>query len=337
MILLVFGQTIRHEFICCDDDVYVRGNPYVSQGFTGQSVWWALTASHAGNWHPLTWMSHMLDVECYRVREAGKPDTQWAGGHHLSGVLLHAAGAIVLFLALRQMTGATWLSALVAAMFAIHPLRAESVAWAAERKDVLSGLFWMLSLLAYGWYARKPHFGRYVAVAFFLALGLSAKSMLVSLPFVMLLLDLWPMERWRPSWRLPPAAETPPRFPTRSIGWLVVEKLPLLAIAALVAAWVSFCQRQGGAMSMVNPVSVRHQPGQRAGFLRGVPLENGLAGQYGDLLSACGDTEERQYLVAGLARRGIGNRAVGDHRVGALWTLVVGLIWPWVGFGFWAR
>ena len=172
-VLFVFVQTVQHEFIVCDDDPYIYGNPHVVGGLTWDNVWWSLTSSAAGNWHPLTWMSHMLDVQVYGVHDI-RPDgtptgtERWkgpeAGGHHLTSVLLHAASAVVLFLALRRMTGAFWCSAFVAAMFALHPLRVESVAWAAERKDVLSGLFWMLTLLAYGGYALRPSVGRYLAV-----------------------------------------------------------------------------------------------------------------------------------------------------------------------------
>jgi tetratricopeptide (TPR) repeat protein len=253
MVLLVFGQTTRHEFICCDDNVYIFCNPYVMAAPTWDSVQATFTAAHAGNWHPLTWLSHMLDVRCYGIHPG--PEV-WkgpeAGGHHLTSVLLHAAGAIVLFLALRQMTGTFWRSALVAAIFAVHPLHVESVAWACERKDVLSGLFWMLTMLAYGWYARRPGVGRYVAVVVAFGLGLMAKSMLVTLPCVLLLLDFWPLGRWRPS-RISraPATQTPSRFPSRSIAWLVAEKVPLFGLAALVSWKVAVVQADAGAMSMM--------------------------------------------------------------------------------------
>ena len=257
-VAIIFGQTVGHEFIDCDDDPYVYGNPPVTAGLTPDSVWWAMTAYHAGNWHPLTWMSHMLDVDMYgihyeRPQDAKNPKEYkgpqpWkgpeAGRHHLTSVALHAAGAVVLFLALWQMTGEFWLSALVAAMFAVHPLRVESVAWAAERKDVLSGLFWMLTLLAYGWYVRRPGVGRYLAVSLCLALGLSAKSMLVSLPCVLLLLDFWPLRRRRQAAMLAAAVPRPMvaalQFPAATrIGGLVVEKLPLFAMSAAVCIIIS--------------------------------------------------------------------------------------------------
>ena len=146
-VALVFGQTLRHELINSDDDQYVYRNPHVARGFTAQRIAWAFTQFHAANWHPLTWLSHMLDCQLYGLNHPG--------GHHLTNVLLHAASAILLFLLLRQTIGSLWPSAFVAALFAIHPFHVESVAWVAERKDVLSGLFFMLTLAAYVGYARR--------------------------------------------------------------------------------------------------------------------------------------------------------------------------------------
>jgi hypothetical protein len=143
----VFGQTLRYDFVEVDDNEYVYENPMVSQGLTLKGIIWAFTHVHSYNWHPLTWISHMLDCQLYGLHP---------GGHHLTNVLLHTATVIVLFLVLRQMTGAFWRSAFVAAVFAIHPLRAESVAWVAERKDVLSAFFFMLTIAAYVRYARRP-------------------------------------------------------------------------------------------------------------------------------------------------------------------------------------
>ena len=190
-VILVFGQTARHDFVNFDDQDYVYGNWHVVRGLTGAGIAWAITAYHAANWHPLTWLSHMLDCQIYHL----KP-----GGHHLTNVLLHAAAAVLLFLALRADDPADyrgiWPSAWVAAVFAIHPLRVESVAWVAERKDVLSGLFFMLTLWFYARYAERPaSWGRYLLVVASFALGLTAKPMLVTLPFVLLLLDYWPLRR----------------------------------------------------------------------------------------------------------------------------------------------
>ena len=170
----VFGQTLTHEFIDYDDNEYVYDNPVVARGLTLKGMVWAFTSIHADNWHPLTWLSHELDCQLYGLHP---------GGHHLTNVLLHTATVIALFLVLRQMTGALWRSAFVAAVFAIHPLRVESVAWVAERKDVLSGLFFMLTIGAYVRYARRPwSWGRYGLVLVLFALGLMCKPMLVTLP-----------------------------------------------------------------------------------------------------------------------------------------------------------
>ena len=186
-VIAVYGQTARHDFVNFDDDDYVYDNPHVRAGLTSEGIAWAVNAYDAFNWHPLTWLSHELDCQLYGLKPAG---------HHLTNVLLHAAAAILLFLALRRMTAALWPSAWVAAVFAVHPLRVESVAWVAERKDVLSGLFFMLTLWFYALYAERPKSGgRYLLVMASLALGLAAKPMLVTLPFVLLLLDYWPLGR----------------------------------------------------------------------------------------------------------------------------------------------
>jgi protein O-mannosyl-transferase len=268
-VLAVYNPTTGHEFLICDDDVYVYVNRHVSEGLTWENVKWSLTRSAAGNWHPLTWLSHILDVSCYGIHPGMElwkgPE---AGGHHFTSVLLHAAGAVVLFLALRRMTGALWCSAFVAAMFALHPLRVESVAWVAERKDVLSGLCWMLTLLAYAGYASRPAVGRYLAVVCCFALGLMSKSMVVTLPCVLLLLDFWPLRRWRPqgdcpSFRVNDDGTVPlvsaPLFPRRSLGWLLAEKVPLLALSAAVCVIVAATQHDVGTVSTVSrvPLEVR--------------------------------------------------------------------------------
>ncbi len=184
---LVFGQTLRHEFVF-DDRPYVSENPRVSAGLTPGGIAWVFTHRHGGNWHPLTGLSHLLDCQLFGLR---------AGWHHLVNIVLHAATVVLLFLVLRQMTGRFWPSALVAALFAIHPLRVESVAWVAERKDVLSGLFFMLTLGAYVRYAQRPFsWRRYLLLVVLFALGLMAKPMLVTLPLVLLLLDYWPLGRF---------------------------------------------------------------------------------------------------------------------------------------------
>lgn len=257
-VAIIYGQTFGHEMINCDDNPYVYENPDVIGGLTWDGVRWAATTHHAGNWHPLTWLSHMLDVELFGLHAAPE---RWkgpeAGWHHLTNVVLHLASAIVLFLALRLMTGSLWLSALAAAMFAVHPLRVESVAWLAERKDVLSGLFWMLTLLAYGWYVRRPSVGRYLAVAVCFALGLTSKSMLVTLPCVLLLLDFWPLRRMTVVKPRPLVASLPAtngRGFTAGVWRLILEKLPLFALSATVSMIVVVSQRSSGLMNMAENV-----------------------------------------------------------------------------------
>ena len=182
-----FGQTVHYGFVNYDDNDYVYENLVVQRGLTWEGFRWALTYGDIGHWHPLTWLSHMLDCQLYGLQ---------AGGHHLTNILLHGAAAVLLFLVLRQMTGLLWRSAFVAAVFAIHPLRVESVAWVAERKDVLSAFFFMLTLWAYVRYVRRPpSMIRYGTVVLFFALGLLSKNMLVTTPFVLLLLDYWPLNR----------------------------------------------------------------------------------------------------------------------------------------------
>lgn len=220
IVWMAFGQTIRHQFVNYDDNMYVYQNPAVTAGLTRRGILWALTFGEIGHWHPVTWFSHMLDCRVWGLQ---------AGGHHLTNVVLHATAAILLFLALKQMTAALWRSAVVAALFAIHPQRVESVAWIAERKDVLSGVFFMATILAYVRYVGKPaSFVRYALVVIFFALGLMSKGMLVTLPLVLLLLDYWPLGR------LKPEVVSSIRHPdNRALVWrLVAEKIPLFALSA---------------------------------------------------------------------------------------------------------
>jgi tetratricopeptide (TPR) repeat protein len=215
---LVFGQTLWHDFINYDDPHYVYEDTRITGGLSISGIAWAFTHIHALNWHPLTTMSHMLDCQLYGLK---------AGWHHFTNVLLHTLAVILLFFALQQMTGAVWRSAFVAAVFAIHPLRVESVAWVAERKDVLSGVFFMLTLLAYASYVRLPRIARYLLVIFVFACGLMSKPMLVTLPFVLLLLDYWPLGRIKGRlWKR------------------VLEKIPLIALS-VVSSTVTFLVQKG--------------------------------------------------------------------------------------------
>jgi len=235
----VFGQTVGHEFVNFDDPIYVSENDHVRAGLSWQGVAWAFTHIHSHNWHPLTTVSHMLDCQLFGL----KP-----GAHHFVNVLLHSATAALLFFLLAQFTGSPsspqdesvsprrpdrtgtiWGSAFVAAVFAIHPLHVESVAWISERKDVLSGLFFVLTLLAYFYYTRKPNIGRYLSVSILFACGLMSKPMLVTLPLILLLLDYWPLKRLSGS----------------SARRVLIEKIPLVVMSIASAAGTLVAQNEG--------------------------------------------------------------------------------------------
>jgi tetratricopeptide (TPR) repeat protein len=289
---LVFGQTLGHEFINFDDPNYVYENPEVTRGLTLHGMTWAFTHSHSGNWHPLTTITHMLDCQLYGLN---------AGGHHCTNVVLHMLVVVLLFLVLREMTGgpssprdesvsrklsgpdrtgSVWRSAFVAALFAIHPLHVESVAWVAERKDVLSGVFFMLTLAAYLRYVRQPSWGRYLLVVSVFALGLMSKPMMVTVPFVLLLLDYWPLERgqWikerskRPTLNAQRSTSNEEQksegsLPRRSLAtagrrwegrsgiqnltYLVLEKIPLLVLSA-ISCGITLLVQKGALASIEN-------------------------------------------------------------------------------------
>jgi Flp pilus assembly protein TadD len=228
--LAVYWGVLGNGFVSFDDGDYVAGNRHVLDGLSWSGVRWALTSFEANNWHPVTWLSHMLDVSLFGV---------WAGGHHLVSVGFHALNAVLLLWFLRKTTGRLWTSLLVAGLFALHPLHVESVAWISERKDVLSACFLMLTLLAYAWYARKPGALRYLAVGSALAAGLMAKPMLVSVPALLLLVDYWPLERLDLTWR--------------SVRLRVLEKVPLAVLAALSSA--ATLMAQSGAIAPLDQVS----------------------------------------------------------------------------------
>ncbi len=199
-----------------------------------RSVAWAFTSTTEANWHPLTWISHMLDVQLFGMRPAG---------HHGQSVFWHAVNVVVLFLLLAKATGFVGRSALVAGQFAVHPLNVESVAWVAERKTVLCTFFFLVTLGAYGWYVKRPRASRYLVVALLFAFALMAKPMAITLPFALLLLDFWPLQR----------------FPETPLPKLVLEKIPLLALAAASAAITLYAQRTGGAIGSTEllPLAMR--------------------------------------------------------------------------------
>ena len=234
--LVVYAPVRYYGFVNYDDPEYVYENSHVLTGLTFENIAWAFTRFYACNWHPLTWISHMLDCQFWGTN---------AGMHHLVNVTFHTANTVLLFIVLRKMTGAMWRPALVAALFAWHPLHVESVAWIAERKDVLSTFFWLLTIGAYHWFVQQPGWRRYLVVMFCFGMGLLAKPMLVTLPFVLLLLDFWPLKRLKPS--------------AGNIWRLVYEKVPLLVMAGASCAVTYLAQQREGAMQPLEnlPLALR--------------------------------------------------------------------------------
>lgn len=238
--LAVYNPVSHHPFVNYDDNLYITQNSHVRAGLSWSSVVWAFTTFDQANWHPLTWISHELDYQLFKLNPAG---------HHYSNVLLHCANAVLLFLVLRWATGFTWRSLMVAALFALHPVNVESVAWVAERKTLLSMFFFLFALAAYGRYARKPGAGRYLVVAAMFALGLMAKPMVITLPCVLLLWDYWPLGR------MAGPEQRGGEVKKRSLGWLLREKLPLFALSAASAVVTLRAQAQGGAVRSVREFS----------------------------------------------------------------------------------
>ena len=245
--LVVYHQVGDFEFVNFDDPLYVTHNPIVQKGLSGETVAWAFTEAtlETNYWVPLTWLTILLDYQLYGMN---------AGGFHLTNLFLHMLNTLLLFAALRRMTGRLWRSALVAALFALHPLHVESVAWVTERKDVLSSLFWMLTLLNYARYVERPGMWRYFTVFLGIVFGLMAKPMLVTLPFVLLLLDFWPFQRF---------AATDHQYlckiPKRPVRQLLWEKVPFLALVVLVSVMTFLTQAEGGAVKSLSayPLDVR--------------------------------------------------------------------------------
>ncbi len=224
----IYGQTINHEFINFDDDVYIYKNPYIKDGLTKKNIEWAFTNAYGGNWHPLTWMSHMLDIQVFGNE---------SGAHHLVNAFLHLVNGWLLFFILRRATGCLWKSAFVAAFFLVHPLRVESVAWAAERKDVLAAFFGFLAIFVYLLYVEKPKLIRYLWVVFLFALGLLAKPMLVTLPILLLALDYWPLQR------LTSGTEDNVNFSSLRIR--IYEKIPLFILVG-ISSWLTIKAQSAG-------------------------------------------------------------------------------------------
>ena len=243
LVLGVFVQTAGFEFLDYDDGSIVAGHPVVSKGLTGEGLVWAVTHYHFGMYMPVTSLSHMLDVALFGL---------WPGGHHLVSVLIHALCALFAYLAFHALTGERGRSYLAAAFFALHPLRANSVAWIASRKDLTSGLFFFLALIAYAYYVRKPRTGRYLLVAAAMILSLLSKPMIVTFPFVLLLLDWWPLRRFE---------DTAGAVWWKRAGRLVIEKVPLMAVAGVFAAVAFHAESAAGAIIPGESLSLAQRAG----------------------------------------------------------------------------
>jgi tetratricopeptide (TPR) repeat protein len=235
-VLVSYSPVTHNGFLNYDDDRYITDNPHVKAGLTWSTVKWAFTTYYQGNWAPLSWLSHALDYELFGLNPAV---------HHYMSVLLHAANAVLLFLLLQAVTGFRWRSLIVAALFALHPMNVESVAWAAERKNVLSMTFFLLALYAYVWYTRKPALPRYAGVFFLFALGLLSKSQIITFPCLLLLWDYWPLGRISTTPAFWKSGQKPPRF---GLGWLALEKVPLLLLSAASAGLTMEAEKAGGAV-----------------------------------------------------------------------------------------
>ena len=234
--MLLYNPVNRHPFINYDDDRYIVQNTHI-RGLSWDAIRWAFTTTAEANWHPLTWISHALDYQLFHLN---------AAGHHLDSLMLHAVNVVLLFLLLESATKRVGRSLLVAALFAVQPLNVESVAWVAERKNLLCTFFFFLALGAYGWYVQKPNWRRYLAVAGLFAMGLMSKPMVITLPFVLLLLDYWPLGRIQGP--APTALRDQQWIPQTPLTKLFLEKVPLLALSA-ASAWVTmYAQQAGGAV-----------------------------------------------------------------------------------------
>jgi hypothetical protein len=226
--VLLYIPILSADFCLVDDSVFVWGNVHVRQGLTADTLVWAMRTTAVDYWHPLAWLSHAADVQLYGLRPAG---------HHATSVALHVVAVALVFCALRALTGAAWRSLAVAAVFALHPMNVESVAWISERKNVLAGIFYAATLLAYAGYARRPGPARYAGVTLLILCGLASKPMLVTLPFVLLLLDFWPLERWR----------------ERAAWRLVLEKVPWIAVSFVVCVVTVRAVEAVGSLVAVEP------------------------------------------------------------------------------------
>jgi tetratricopeptide (TPR) repeat protein len=245
--LALYNPVSHHPFVNYDDDRYVGDNIHVKAGLHWDTIPWAFTTYDEANWHPLTWLSHALDCQLFGLNPAG---------HHYTNVLLHAFNVLLLFVFLKRATSSVWRSLMAAALFALHPINVESVAWVAERKNLLSMLFFLLTLGAYRWYALKPRVGAYVVVALLFVCGLMSKPQVITLPFVLLLWDYWPLRRM---FSTKPDSVSDATIPAKKFAWLVLEKIPLFALSAASAVITTKAQSMGNAVSTLAkyPLTVR--------------------------------------------------------------------------------
>ena len=322
--IALYSPVFSHSFVVMDDREYVTANSHIHGGLNWNTIKWAFTSIEAANWHPLTWLSHALDYQLFALNPAG---------HHFDSVLIHALNAVLLFLLLEWVTKRVGPSLLVAALFALHPLNVESVAWVAERKNVLSTLFFFLTIAAYAWYARKPEWQRYLLVAALFAAGLMAKPMVITLPFVLLLLDYWPLERMQLGGPESDSA-TSTGAPRVALSKLLLEKIPLLFLSA-ASAWLTL---------------IAQRPAKRtlAELHFGIRLENAIV-SYGSYLwkmvwparlslypHSVGALPAWQWILSALVLIGVTAFVVAFHRkrylpVGWFWFLgtlipVIGLV-----------
>jgi len=255
-VFAVYWPVANYEFVKYDDDTYVTNNRHVSTGLSWQNIRWAFAKGYAGDWHPVAYLSHMLDFQLFGAN---------AGAHHLTNVLFHIANTLLLFGILKRMTGALWASAFVAAIFALHPLHVESVAWVAERKDVLSTLFWLLTMWAYVRYCENPKATRYFLTLLLFGLGLMAKPMLVTLPFVLFLLDYWPLERVAfGTWGGDDNSQNNKAdndAGRKSILHLLIEKVPFLGFSVVASVVTFLVERSGGAMHTMEAFDLKSRFG----------------------------------------------------------------------------
>lgn len=329
--LAVYSRVRSFDFVNYDDREYVSENSRVQAGLTSEGFVWAFTSVYDGNWIPLTWLSHMTDCQLFGLR---------SGPHHLINVLLHALSTLLLFVLLKQLTGSRWRSAFVAFLFALHPLHVESVAWVTERKDVLCAFFWFLTMWGYVRYVERPRLGRYLLVVVSFCLGLMSKSMIITLPFALLLLDVWPLRRLQVGRTAPPAKSKPgarsSAAPQPTVAGLLREKAPLFTLSAGMAVVTFVAQRRGGAVVPLQSIPL------------GTRLENALVSYIAYIAKTLWPTRLAafyphpvalpawQVIAAGMAIAGMSVLALRSARrfpyvlVGWFWYL--GTLVPVIGF-----